>query len=242
MYASHLNQCRRSGSVGGGASWLLRVVEAAAVDAPVLADDPLLRPSRRRQAEVEADEVGRRRRSRRSPRRRAAAGTRGRPGLSGSPRPPVPRDRAERPCPRLQLLLASPPEPLAQHRDSSARVRPSRRRRTRSRSGARTPRSAAPAPRAPRARRPAFLRGLADTRVHRERGDLVRLGSASATSSAEPSGSERPASSSTSRVRPENSGVNSATSAAAVARARVRRRAAARGSGRRRGRPPARPA
>ena len=154
MYASHLNQCRCSGSCRRRDLVLLRVVEAAAVDAPVLAGDALLRLLGRREAEVEPDEVE----------RRADPGdpgddvqhpqARGRRGLSGSPRPPVPRDLAERPQPRLELLAARALEPLAQHRQQlGPRAAVRRRRRTRSRSAARTPRSAARARRAPRARR-----------------------------------------------------------------------------------------
>ena len=117
-----------------------------------------------------------------------------------------------------------------------------RRRRTRSRSGARTPRSGAPAPRAPRARRraapPRARRCAGASRARRP--DRPRAARAPPPRR-RPSGSARAASSSTSRVRPENSGVSSATlSCRGSSRTSRGRRAAGRGSGRRRGRPRAR--
>src|ERR671923_1238358 len=57
------------------------------------------------------------RRSRRCPRSRAASAARGRGRLSGSPRPPVSRDRDELLHCRVELLLPRPPQPLAQDRD-----------------------------------------------------------------------------------------------------------------------------
>src|SRR5215203_5938363 len=56
------------------------------------------------------------RRSTRSPRRRAASGTRGRRGLSGSPRPPLPRNLAQSTESRLELVLTRAVEPVAEHR------------------------------------------------------------------------------------------------------------------------------
>ena len=240
MYASHLNQCRLGQApapVGTSASGRSRRRGRPSTRRRPPPSTWSAAPGRGRGDEVEGGaDPGDPRDHVQQPERE------GRPGLSGSPRPPVPRDRAESPQPRLQLLLAFV-LPLAQHREQLSPRAPVHEDDELEAEAALVLRSAAPAPRAPGSAPCCSSEGSPIRGCIASAATWSASGSASATSSAELSGSERPASLADAASGPRTAAANSATvSCRGSSRTSTGRRAAARGSGLRRGRPPARPA